>query len=529
MSAPRLTVVHCTDWPVVAAGARQDEPAAVLHANRVVARTAAAASEGVRVGHRRREAQRACPELRLIDHDPARDGREFETAVRAVAAIVPMLEVTEPGELTFLTRGPARYFGGEEAMTQRVAALVTGALAHARVGIGTAEGRFAAGVAARRALRRAGVTGAGLHAVAAGTAATRAFLDPHPVAVLRDAGGCSAELIELFERLGVRTLGALAALPAADVLARFGAEGAFAHRLARGADERSPGTAPPPADLVVERRFDDPVMLLDPLAFVGKQLAQELHERLAADGKVCTRVAVLAETDHGERSEHLWYRPGGMAAAAIAERIRWQLEGWIHQPGGLSAGVVLLRLVPDEVRADDGSQLGFWGGRTQADEWAVRAVARVAALVGEQNVLVPAAVGGRLPEDTYRWVPIDRVDVADPSERLRVPDVPWPGQLPAPSPVTVHAEPVPAEVTDATGELVRVSGRSALSAAPAAIAIGGRAPLRITGWAGPWPLDECWWDERRHRRLVRFQLTTERGEALLVVVRDGRWWITATY
>src|SRR5262249_23112438 len=149
---------------------------------------------------------------------------EFEAAVRAVAEIVPMLEVTEPGELTFLTRGPARYFGGEEAMTQRIAALVAAALAQARFGIGTADGPCAAGVAARRAVGRAASNGGGLHAVAAGLPATQGFLDPHPVAVLRDVAGCSVELTELLQRLGIRTLGALAALPPADVLARFGAE-----------------------------------------------------------------------------------------------------------------------------------------------------------------------------------------------------------------------------------------------------------------------------------------------------------------
>ncbi|MSY76154.1 MAG: hypothetical protein F2659_02670, partial [Actinobacteria bacterium] len=108
---PRLAVLWCPDWSVVAAGASPIEPVAVLYANRVVARTPAAATAGVRQGHRRREAQRICPSLRLIDHDPARDGREFEAAVRSVAQMVPRLETTEPGSLTFLARGPSRYFG----------------------------------------------------------------------------------------------------------------------------------------------------------------------------------------------------------------------------------------------------------------------------------------------------------------------------------------------------------------------------------------------------------------------------------
>src|SRR4051794_41061925 len=159
-SPPRLAVVCLPDWPVVAAGALPHEPAAVFHQNRVVARTPAAASEGVRPGHRRREAQKICPALRIIDHDPARDGRQFEAAIRSVGEMVPRLEASEPGQLTFMARGPARYFGGEWAMSRRVIDLVTRAIAECsgsagiegvRIGLGIADGRFTAGVAANRA------------------------------------------------------------------------------------------------------------------------------------------------------------------------------------------------------------------------------------------------------------------------------------------------------------------------------------------------------------------------------------------
>ena len=532
---PRLVVVQCPDWSVVAAGANATEPAAVLHANRVVARTPAAAAAGVRQGHRRREAQRACPELRIIDHDPARDGREFEAAVRTVREMVPRLETTEPGLLTFPAKGPARYFGGEHAMARRVAELIAEALAGTAftMGIGIADGRFTAGVAARDSARHSARRRDQQPTIVdPGPEATKAYLAPLPVDTLRDVGGLSAELIDLLHRLGVRTLGGLSALPAPDVLARFGAAGAFAHCIAAGGDDRPPGTAEAPPELVVATTFDDPVRVIDPLVFAAKQLAQQLHTQLAANGRVCTRLAVLAETEHGERSEHLWYRPNGLSAAAIVERVRWQLDGWIRAGStsgpGPTGGVVLLRLVPDEVRADNGSQLGFWGGRSIADEWAVRTLARVAALVGEEHVLVPVRHGGRSPADAFRWVPVDRVDL-EAEQRLSGPDVPWHGQLPAPSPATVLTEPLTAEVIDATGEVVRVNGRGQMSAVPDSVAVSGREQQAITAWAGPWPVDERWWDPQTHRRLARFHLTTERGAALLAVVENQQWWITAIY
>ena len=525
-SSPRLAVVWCPDWAVVAAGASPLEPVAVLYANRVMARTPTAATAGVRQGHRRREAQRICPSLRIIDHDPARDGREFEAAVRSVAQMVPRLETTEPGSLTFLARGPSRYFGGEYAMAQRVMQLVREAVPHVHVGIGIGDGRFAAGIAARQST---GQTAPVPVIIDAGVVATQVFLGPLSVSTLLEVAGVTGDLVDLLRRLGLHRLGDLAALPGPDVLARFGPAGAFAHRLASGGDDRAPGTAAPPPELFVTQAFDDPVHMLDPLVFAAKQLAQQLHALLAADGRVCTRLAVVAETEHGERSEHLWYRPNGLSVAAIVERVRWQLDGWIQQPGGLSGGVAFIRLTPDQVCSDDGSQLGFWGGRSETDEWAARAVARVAGLVGEQQVFVPAWRGGRQPADAYAWVCIDTADVTEPTERLTVTNVPWPGQLPAPSPAIVMPNALPAEVFDGAGRVVQVNGRGVLSAAPKTVSVQGRSREAITAWAGPWPIDERWWDSHQHRRLARFQFTTNSGTALLAVVEQQQWWVTAVY
>ena len=72
---------------------------------------------------------------------------------------------------------------------------------------------------------------------------------------------------------------------------------------------------------------------LDPLVFVGKHLADQLVAALAAEGRVCTRLVVTAETDHGERSERAWYRAAGMSAPAMVDRVRWQLDAWLDVGG----------------------------------------------------------------------------------------------------------------------------------------------------------------------------------------------------
>jgi protein ImuB len=51
----------------------------------------------------------------------------------------------------------------------------------------------------------------------------------------------------------------------------------------------------------------------------------------------------------------------------------------------------------------------------------------------------------------------------------------------------------------------------------------------VVEWAGPWPIEERWWDAARGRRRARLQLLTADGQARLVVLEQGRWHVAATY
>ncbi len=107
--------------------------------------------------------------------------------------------------------------------------------------------------------------------------------------------------------------------------------------------------------------------------------------------------------------------------------------------------------------------------------------------------------------------------------------VPWPGQVPAPAPAIVYAEPVPVEVVDVTGATVAVDGRGLLGSLPSRVRTQGRGWSIITAWAGPWLVDERWWDPTAHRRLVRLQAITDQGAAYLLRLTGGRWWVEAIY
>lgn len=526
MPVPRIVTVWCAEWPTVAARVPVERPAAVFRANRVVACTPAARSAGIAHGQRRRAAQGACPELEVLEHDDDRDARAFEPVIRAIAEMAPRIEVIEPGWISLAARGPSRYFGGDDALAERMHRLVCRVVADTvgvapTVGVAVADGRVASAIAARLAARRSGT------AVVPGDGSP-AFLAPLSIGWLRETGDASADLVELLARLGIRTLGALADLDRGDVVARFGADGARAHRLASGEDERPPDAADPPAEWCTEHAFPEPIEQLETVVFVAKRLADDLVVRLSAEGRVCVRMVVVVETEHGERCERVWYRDAGLSASAMVERVRWQLEGWATQPGGLSGGVALLRLVPDIVRSDDGVPTRLWGGRSQADLDAARAIVRLSGIAGEAAVRVPAWAGGRLPDERYRWVPASGVDLDDPSSRLDPDDGPWPGALPAPSPAVVLPDPLPVEVLDDAGEPVTVTGRGEPSGAPSTLIVLGRRH-RVVAWAGPWPVEQRWWHPSTARRLARFQLVVEQGEAHLVVVERRRWSIVATY
>lgn len=457
----------------------------------------------------------------------ASPGQAFEPLVRAVTEFVPLVEVGAPGVICFATRGPSRYLGGDEALAGALAArLAQVAPADAGpMGIGIADGRLAASLAAHRSATQG-------RAVLVPPGESAAFLAPASVWALADLGGVPFDVVERLARLGLVRLGDVAALDAADLLARFGRPGHDAHVLASGGEVMPVRPDPPEEHRQVVCHLDEPLVHLDAVVFAARRLTEELAGSLGAEGRVCTVLRVEVETEHGERSQRCWSHADGLSAVAMLERVRWQMDGWVGAAGGSSSptgGVVLVRLTADAVRSDRGRQPGLWGGQGEADTWALRAVARVAGLLGADAVTVPEWCGGRDPWQRYRLAPATAVDPEQRAARVAPVDAPWPGHLPAPAPAQVLTDPWPAVLADERGAPVRVSGRGELSAPPARLTVGDGSARPVTGWAGPWPVEEHWWDPRRHRRQARLQVVVDDGEAFLVVLDRGRWWVRAVY
>jgi protein ImuB len=589
----RVLVAWCPDWPVHAVGAGPDVPAAVLVGQGaravVLACSAAARAAGVRRGQRVRDAQRLCPDLRTYPRDEPAEERTFEPVVQAVEDVAAGVEVVRPGLIALAAAGPARYHGGEA----RLALLVREAVADVGVpaagpgadgaadeadplgcGVGVADGAFAAGLAARRPVDEPLI-------VPPGGAA--AFLAPYPLRVFD-----RPELGEILERLGVRTLGDLAALPAADVANRFGPVGVQAHRLARGLDPRPPAPRRPGEDLSALHLFDPPAERDEQVLFAAKALADEWRDGLAASGVTCASVRIELVVESGAQCARTWRNGDGLgsvlSAQALAQRVRWQLDGWRTRtareasrnayrdasagapgaPGaagrralrsaadaGAAAAVesvphlvsepvpdllpesvaeaatdplVSLRLVPGPLVVDTGSQQALWGRESVPDRVG-RAAERVQALLGHDGVTLLHLTGGRDPAARIARAPWGEKPPADPAAD---PGAPWPGAVPEPAPPLLPEDQPPVLLLDAKGAHVEVSGRARLSARPAVLVLGGGA-LQVAAWAGPWPYHEQPWRPVTSRRRARLQVSTGDGRAFLLALEHGAWRVEGVY
>jgi len=517
----RSLVVWVPDWPILASlrvtplqSSAMDAPVALIDKGLVFACSASARIEGVQRGLRVREAQARCTDLVVRPYEQQLDSRTFETVVTAIEELMPGVQLVRPGIAAVRSRGPARYYGGEQPAGLALVALLDGlGVPGARVGI--ADGPFTAEQAARTSTttRRVRVVSEG---------ASAEFLSGLPVSLVDDP-----VLITLLKRLGIVSLGEFAALPAADVLGRFGPGGAHLHALAGGLDSRPIIAHQPPDELDVTVAFEPALDRVDQVTFGVRASADDFVQRLVAAKLVCTTLRVEIETELGDYSERSWLHPRSFTAADVVDRVRWQLQGSGEVDSGLRSGVSAVRIVPETVDAIGNHEVGLFGAGP--DERIHNGLARVQSMLGHEGVLTAVVSGGRTLADRAKTVPW-----GDRPLLPRSPLLPWPGQLPKPLPATVFTAPHPVFVYGADGSDVVIDERGKFSAAPARFSPASGKDLRqITAWAGPWPITERWWDADAALSASRFQVVDDRGVAwLLVLTRratGSSWAVEARY
>jgi protein ImuB len=209
-------------------------------------------ARGMRVG----EALSRCPELRLVPPDPEGVRGLWGEVLERIESIGGAPESELAGTAFFDARGLRGIHGG--SLEGVLAATRRKLGRNARLGV--AQSRFVAWCAATEARQRQPTV------VVEGRRTAR-FLAPLPVGLLRSRHELSG-LPETLERLGVRTLGELAALPVPAMAERFGHPGLLALDLAGGRD--TPLEPRRPHEPVAER-------IELPEAAVGQQLERALE------------------------------------------------------------------------------------------------------------------------------------------------------------------------------------------------------------------------------------------------------------
>lgn len=524
----RVLVVWCPDWSVVAALAEAElpprSPAAVFKANVVEVCNGPARAEGVRRGHRRRDAQARCPELVVLAVNDDRDARSFEPVLATVEDLRPGVAALRPGLLA--VRAPGSWFGSEANACATVAqALVDLGVWDVRMGV--ADDLFTA----EQAARTAGVQA--WEIVPEGGSA--AFLRTLPVHVLEGDGPQGREVVSLLQRLGLTTLGDLAALPGEAVEHRLGRYGAMVWRRARGDDPAAFAARTPPPELVAEVAFEPPLDSVEAVTFSVRQTAERFCEQLARHQLVATGVRVEAWSEGVVCSARTWLHPRHFGPRDLVDRVHWQLQSAGASSGAGSGirsrkdvGVVRapierVRFLPEVVEPAAAHGEALWGAAH--DDLVERGVARVQGMVGFDAVRRPVLQGGRSPAARQALVPWGERAVD-----LRPVDRPWPGRVPGPAPVRVFAAPPAAEVVDDAGRCVALTDRGVVTAELRRFRLGGGVlPWQpVSAWAGPWPVDESWWAGGAGMS-ARFQVVGADGRAWLLLCSPDGWVLEAGY
>ena len=225
----------------------------------------AAEAFGVRGGMTLSEALARCPDLELVSADPMAVAGVWERTLRALEQIGAGVESERPGHACFSLDGLRGIHGGSDDLVLAAARRALDRPAR----IAAAPTRFCAQAAALDARpRRTTIV----------RERAREYLAPRSIDLL-GLRATTAPLVRTLERLGVSTLGELAALPRAALADRFGTAGVEARRLACGEDD-------PPCPRIAQEPLVECFAL--PEAAGGPALEQALGvliDRLLARGE----------------------------------------------------------------------------------------------------------------------------------------------------------------------------------------------------------------------------------------------------
>ena len=323
-----------------------ERPAALAQGGRLRAVTAAAGQMRVRAGMTVAEARARCAALEVRDWDDALVERAAtETTAALLVASPQVTPVAGAPGMWWVGAGGLDGVGGERSLVRTL--LRVARLWHPRPRVAVASSCVAARAATW--MQKEQVLGAGcwvlgelpqdVPSAVPGPPAPNGqplapdpwHLTPAPSAVIVPRSRCAEflasaplgllpmddELRVALHALGLRTVGAFAALDPGDVEQRWGRAGLAAWRMARGEDRRRPVLARADARRAVSVELAMPAATAEPVLFLVRAALDRLVAALVAEGRAAASVALTLTLDDGRGA-----LPSGGVARTVTREVR---------------------------------------------------------------------------------------------------------------------------------------------------------------------------------------------------------------
>lgn len=332
----------------------------------------------------------ACAYIPRFERDEAARLAE-EEVLRRLSRLSPLLDCDGHGAFFLGLEGLSRLVRNERRFAEQVKAAL-GELGF-QAGVAIADGPFTAWVVARRT--------ESVERVPPGK--DRAAIFELPLTAL----GLSDEALRLLELLGVRTAGALLALPPGALVRRLGAEGSRIERLCRGQLLTAwPSQARVPVSVEeVSLELEQPTEELEALLFLFKSLLDRLLLALAHSRSALVELsAVVRLDDRTSVRRQLTPAEPTLDARVLLDLVRLWLGA---RP--FAAPVAALGLVASRTGVAGARQLQLFAQREEEEARALeRATERLAAAFGIDAVVRPTLVDTHRPEARLSWVPFSK-------------------------------------------------------------------------------------------------------------------------
>jgi protein ImuB len=332
----------------------------------VVAVSEEAMASGVLPGMASRQAEHLCPLATFLPPEPEASAHLRELISSALYDLAPTVEVCINGVAWLDVNGVV---SAGESIREARRRLKKAIGREPRLGL--APGPFSARLAAARARPGRLVQ----------VEKARTFLAPLSSRELP----LDSEQLERLDLLGLRTLGAVAAIGPRELESQLGRDGRHAVLLARGLEPDRLTPWRPPLFTSVHRQFDPPIEDREALLFVARALCDDLAAELGLRGAGAKQILVrlLLESASHEQRDSLVRHPLSSAAELFGLISAW-IKEW--QP---RAPITEMWIELPVLEAAGRRQLRLWAGGDGNSEEVVAALERLQERWGEEVVHRP--------------------------------------------------------------------------------------------------------------------------------------------